>query len=83
MWVADLCVKELLSPSLHCREHFVALPCVLLAHEKVHTLILAGDWKGDLDCLPGNWTRVGGNGSWLRECHKYGSDELVYKICHK
>ena len=30
-------------------EHFVALPGVLLAHEEVHTLILAGDGRGDLD----------------------------------
>ena len=29
-------------------EHFVALPSVLLAHEEVHNLILAGDGRGDL-----------------------------------
>ena len=47
-------------------EHFVALPGVLLAHEEVHTLILAGDGRGDLDFLPRNWIRVEGDDSWLR-----------------
>ena len=51
----------------HIREeHFVALPGVLLAHEEVHTLILAGDGRGDLDFLPRNWIRVGGDDTWLR-----------------
>ena len=50
-----MCEEDaLLGPTLtHIRgEHFVALPGVLLAHEEVHTLILAGDGRDDLDFLP-------------------------------